>query len=200
MDYENNSQQLLLPEYGRNILKMVEHVLTIPDRDERLEYAKRIIEAMSTVDMNTEELGESYRKYSSDYTTKLWDHLAYLSNYQLDIDYPVEITRLSVYATRPDRLPYPQQNMRYRHYGALVEQLIEKVKELPDSELKTTTLKAAGNRMKRNLADWKGDSITNDKVSNDIAEYTDGELSPTFEQHDLIKIEANHRVKNPNNY
>jgi hypothetical protein len=155
---------------------------------------------MGTVDMNTEELGESYRKYSYDYTTKLWDHLAYLSNYQLDIDYPVEITRLSVYATRPDRLPYPQQNMRYRHYGALVEQLIEKVKELPDSELKTTTLKAAGNRMKRNLADWKGDGITNDKVSNDIAEYTDGELSPTFEQHDLIKIEANHRVKNPNNY
>ena len=67
MDYENNSQQLLLPEYGRNILKMVEHVLTIPDRDERLEYAKRIIEAMGTVDMNTEELGESYRKYSYDY-------------------------------------------------------------------------------------------------------------------------------------
>ena len=64
MDYDNNAQQLLLPEYGRNILKMVEHALTIPDRDERLEYAKRIIEAMGAVDMNTEELGEGYRKYS----------------------------------------------------------------------------------------------------------------------------------------
>lgn len=200
MDYDNNAQQLLLPEYGRNILKMVEHALTIPDRDERLEYAKRIIEAMGAVDMNTEELGEGYRKYSYDYTTKLWDHLAYLSHYELDIDYPVEITRLSVYSTRPDRLPYPQRNMRYRHYGILVEQLIEKVKDMPDGNLKKSTLKAAGNRMKRNLADWKGDGITNDKVASDIAEYTDGEISPTFERHELIKIDTNHRVKNPNSY
>ncbi|MBR4296785.1 MAG: DUF4290 domain-containing protein [Bacteroidaceae bacterium] len=195
-----DSQQLLLPEYGRNILKMVEHALTIPNREERLEYARRIIEAMGAVDMNTEEFGEGYRKYSLDYTSKLWDHLAYLSNYELDIDYPVEITKLSVISKRPECLPYPQRNMRYRHYGVLVEQLLDKVKELPEGNLKNNTLKAAGNRMKRNLADWKGDGITNDKVARDIAEYTNGELTPEFGHNELIKIDTNHRVKNPNSY
>ena len=196
MNIDNQSQQLLLPEYGRNILKMIEHVLTIPTRKERLAYSKRIIEAMSAVDMNAEEAGEGYRKYSLDYTSKLWDHLAYLTNYQLDIDYPVEITQLSINTTRPTRLPYPQHKMRYRHYGTLVEQLIEKLEQLPEGILKQHTLKATANRMKRNLADWKGDGITNDKVAQDITEYTNGKVTPNFGQHDLIRIDYNHRVKN----
>lgn len=196
MNFDNHSQQLLLPEYGRNILKMVEYALTIPSRSERLEYAKRIIEAMGAIDMNTEDFGEGYRKYSLDYTSKLWDHLAYLSNYQLDIDYPVKITKLSIDAPHPNRLPYPQHKMRYRHYGALVEQLLDKVKNLPEGPQKHSTIKAAANRMKRNLADWKGDGITNDKVAQDICEYTDGEILPHFEQHELIKIDTYHKVKN----
>lgn len=196
MNIDNQSQQLLLPEYGRNILKMIEHVLTIPNREERLAYSKRIIEAMSAVDMNAEEAGEGYRKYSLDYTSKLWDHLAYLTNYQLDIDYPVEITQLSINTTRPTRLPYPQHKMRYRHYGTLVEQLIEKMEQLPEGILKQHTLKATANRMKRNLADWKGDGITNDKVAQDITEYTNGKVTPNFGLHDLIRIDYNHRVKN----
>ena len=193
----NNEQKtLLLPEYGRNILKMVEYALTIPCRHQRLEYAKRIIEAMGAVDMNTEDFGEGYRRYSLDYTSKLWDHLAYLSNYQLDIDYPVEITQLSINTSHPPRLPYPQKKMRYRHYGALVEQLIEKVRQLPEGTVKKNNLKATANRMKRNLADWKGDGITNDKVASDISEYTNGEINPFFGQHKLIKIATYHKVKN----
>lgn len=192
----NNEQKtLLLPEYGRNILKMVEYALTIPCRHQRLEYAKRIIEAMGAVDMNTEDFGEGYRRYSLDYTSKLWDHLAYLSNYQLDIDYPVEITQLSINTSHPPRLPYPQKKMRYRHYGALVEQLIENVRQLPEGPVKKNYLKATANRMKRNLADWKGDGITNDKVASDISEYTNGEINPFFGQHELIKIDTYHKVK-----
>lgn len=196
MNLEHQSQQLLLPEYGRNILKMIEHVLTIPSREARLAYSKRIIEAMSAVDMNVEDAGEGYRKYSLDYTSKLWDHLAYLTNYQLDIDYPVKITKLSIETIRPNRIPYPQHKMRYRHYGTLVEQLINKMEQLPEGSLKQNILKATANRMKRNLADWKGDGITNDKVAQDIAEYTDGNVNPHFAPHDLIKIDHNHRVKN----
>ncbi len=196
MNADHQSQQLLLPEYGRNILKMIEHVLTIPSREARLAYSKRIIEAMSAIDMNVEEAGVGYRKYSQDYTSKLWDHLAYLSKYELDIDYPVEITRLSLETISPHRLPYPQHKMRYRHYGNLVEQLIDKMVQLPEGNLKQNTLKAVANRMKRNLADWKGDGITNDKVALDIAEYTNGEIKPHFKPYDLIKIDHNHRVKN----
>ena len=193
----NNEQKpLLLPEYGRNILKMVEYALTIPCRHQRLEYAKRIIEAMGAVDMNTEDFGEGYRRYSLDYTSKLWDHLAYLSNYQLDIDYPVEITQLFINTSRPVRLPYPQKRMRYRHYGTLVEQLIEKVRQLPEGSAKMNNLKATANRMKRNLADWKGDGITNEKVASDISEYTNGEINPFFGQNELIKIDTYHKVKN----
>ena len=193
----NNEQKpLLLPEYGRNILKMVEYALTIPCRHQRLEYAKRIIEAMGAVDMNTEDFGEGYRRYSLDYTSKLWDHLAYLSNYQLDIDYPVEITQLFINTSRPVRLPYPQKRMRYRHYGTLVEQLIEKVRQLPEGSAKMNNLRATANRMKRNLADWKGDGITNEKVASDISEYTNGEINPFFGQNELIKIDTYHKVKN----
>ena len=70
------------------------------------------------------------------------------------------------------------------------------MQHLPEGNTKKTTLKAVANRMKRNLADWKGDGITNDKVAQDIAEYTNGEVVPHFEKNDLIKIDTFHKVKN----
>jgi len=189
--------QLRLPEYGRLVLQMIERALNIPDRDERNEYAKLIIQVMTVVDAADEDSNSSYRKYSADYQSKLWDHLAYLSDYKLDIDYPVEITRVTPENHKAKSLSYPNHKIKYRHYGHLLEKLLSVANSTEDEEVRTELTLAAANRMKRNLADWKGDGITNEKVALDIREYTDNNLQPNFEEEDLIGIDVHHKVKTP---
>ena len=40
LNYNTNQKQLILPEYGRNIQRMVDHCLAIEDRDERTRCAQ----------------------------------------------------------------------------------------------------------------------------------------------------------------
>ena len=47
LTYNTQLKHLKLPEYGRNIHQMVEHCLTIEDRDERTRCAHSIINCMS---------------------------------------------------------------------------------------------------------------------------------------------------------
>ena len=189
--------QLRLPEYGRLVLQMINHAKSISDRNERNEYAKLIIRIMSAIDATDDENSFSYRKYSADYHSKLWDHLAFLSNYELDIDYPVEITRVTPESYNAKSLAYPTHNIRYKHYGHMLEKLLHTLGETEDSELQNALMIATANRMKRNLADWKGDGITNDKVAADIAEYTENKIQPNFGKNVLINIDVNHKVKTP---
>ena len=84
MEYQKRDD-LVLPEYGRNIQKMVDYALTIEDRDERTQCAKAIINTMGNLFPVLKQ--EEHRH-------KLWDHLAIMSKFQLDIDWPYEIGEL----------------------------------------------------------------------------------------------------------
>ncbi len=72
-----------------------------------------------------------------DFKHKLWDHLAIMSGFELDIDYPYEIIRKDNLVTRPDHIPYNTTRMRYRHYGHTLEVLIKKAIEFPRRKRKT---------------------------------------------------------------
>lgn len=61
-----------------------------------------------------------------DFKHKLWDHLAIMSDFKLDIDYPYEIIRKDNLVTKPDSIPYPSTKIRYRHYGRTLEVLIKR--------------------------------------------------------------------------
>lgn len=168
MKYNTNEEKLKLPEYGRLIQKMVEHACTIQDRKERQEYAQRIVRIMAQLNPQLKNI--------PNFTHKLWDHLAYMANYELEIDYPVEICKREE-GSRPQKLPYPQGSIRYRHYGRLIENAIKKLSEEPDDEQRERRLLLVANRMKRNLAAWKGGSATDNKVARDLETYSDGKLS-----------------------
>ncbi len=171
-DYNSTREKLKLPEFGRHVQDMVEHALTIADRDERLRYAEAIVQVMAGVSPKTRSM--------PDYRQKLWDYLAYLSDYRLDIDYPCEITRQDA-AARPARLVYPGGPVRLRHYGRLIEQAIAHAEDMPEGEERDAFVRLVGNRMKRNLADWKGDGVQDAKVARDIAHYTEGKIVPDFD-------------------
>lgn len=118
MDYNTQKKKLLLPEYGRNIQKMVDHILTIQDRDERTRAAKTIIDVMGNLYPHLRDV--------PDFRHKLWDHLAIMSGFKLDIETPYPLPSLEKINEKPEKLPYQTNHIKYRHYGKLVEKLIEK--------------------------------------------------------------------------
>lgn len=184
-EYNTTREKLKLPEYGRLVQNMVEYALTITDRTERQAYAQAIVDVMAGLNPKMKDV--------DDYQHKIWDHLAYISDYKLDIDYPFEITEHRGAATKPERLSYPKSEIRFRHYGRLIEKAISELKDMTDEEEKKTLTRLVANRMKRNLADWKGDGVQDAKVARDIAYYTEGKVQPDFSQpgEELIQIGEN---------
>lgn len=173
-DYNSTRKNLRLPEYGRLVQDMVDYALTLADREERQHYAEAIVGVMVGLNPKMKDV--------TDYQHKIWDHLAYLADYKLDIDYPFEITEHRDGMKKPEKLSYPKGHIRFRHYGRLVERAMEELKTMPEGSERDELTRLIANRMKRNLADWKGDGVEDTKVARDIAFYTEGHVHPDFEE------------------
>ena len=166
LDYNTHREQLLMPEYGREIQKMVDYAVSLTDKSERRNCAQEIIRMMET---KVPELHDN-----ADFEQTLWDHLYLMSHKQLDIDWPFDVTAAEKLQEKPKAIPLPQEGMRLRHYGKLLEQLFEKLKTMPEGEERDALAYYTANQMKRNLATWGHGSMDDEKVANDLAYYTDG--------------------------
>ena len=116
MIYNTQKKKLVLPEYGRNIQNMVDHCLSINDRDERKKCAYAVVEIMGNMFPHLRDV--------NDFKHILWDHLAIMADFKLDIDFPYEVVTSEDLQTKPDRLNYSRPDMKYRHYGKLLERMI----------------------------------------------------------------------------
>lgn len=169
VDYNTGRPKLILSEYGRCIQNMVEYAKTLEDKSERQRCAETIIKFMAGM---TEKNGND-----DDFAQKLWNHLAAMANYELDIDYPVQIEKIAECRKQHDKIPYPQKRISKRHYGALMEAAIAKIAETKDPVEKKQLIQVLANQMKRDLGRWNKDSMNDEKVLDDLASYTDGEVS-----------------------
>jgi hypothetical protein len=75
---------------------------------------------------------------------------------------------------KPQPLPLPQNTIKLRHYGRLVEELTEKLKTMPAGDERDELVRLTANQMKRDLIQWGHGSIDDEKVIDDIARLTDG--------------------------
>lgn len=168
LTYNTHRPRLILPEYGRAIQRMVDHCITIPNREERTRCAYSIISAMARIQPKVKEL--------EDWKQILWDHLAYMSGFKLDIDYPVEVSAPDKHSSRPEKVPYPRRHIRYRHYGKDVELIIAKAIEMPEGPERDELVNLVANHMKKLLLAVNKDSVDDAKIFKDLAEYSHGML------------------------
>ena len=126
LDYNTQREQLILPEYGREVQNMVDYALSLPDKEERQRCAESIIVIMDRMFPQNHE--------NPDYKQKLWDHLAIMSNFQLDIDWPYDISGAAKIATKPEPLDYPMTQIPVRHYGKMLFDVFEHLKTMPAGE------------------------------------------------------------------
>ena len=166
LDYNTQRELLQMPEYGREIQRMIDHAVTLPTKEERLLCAKTIVKLMETKVPQIRE--------NSGYEQTLWDHLYIMSHKQLDIDWPYDISGAEKFHDKPQPMKLPQSNVRLRHYGKLVIELLEKLKDMPEGGERDELIRLTANQMKRDLVQWGHGSIDDEKVADDMARMTDG--------------------------
>ena len=119
---------MALPEYGRNVQKMVDHIKTIEDRNERNRAARTIIQIMGNLNPHLRDEG--------DFKHKLWDHLALIAEFDLDIDSPYPMPEPTRFVEKPRQVPYQQGNIKFLHYGKIIELMIDAAVKLEEGEEK----------------------------------------------------------------
>ncbi len=168
MEYNTTREKLLIPEYGRNVQKMVEYMMTIPERDKRTRYAEMIIDLMATLNPGL--------KIMEDYRHKLWDHLYLISDFKLDVDSPYPAPSREEMFRRPDPLPYPQTKVAVRHFGKNLNALIEKALAETDEEKRRNLTQLVGYYMKLAYINWHREPVHDDMIRNELSVLTHGQL------------------------
>ena len=168
MEYNTQRKKMELPEYGRSVQNMVDHALTIEDREERQRCANTIVNIMGGMFPHLRDV--------PDFKHKLWDHLAIMSDFKLDIDYPFEIVKKEDLVVKPEKLAYPNADFRYRHYGRFLEGMVKKVVEIEDEEEKKQLINLLAIQMKKDLNNWNKEGIEDQKIVDDLREYSNGAI------------------------
>ena len=166
LDYNTQRDPLLMPEYGREIQKMIDYAVTIEDKEQRQLCAETIVRMMAsrlTQQLNNEDMEQT-----------LWDHLYIMSHKQLDIEWPYDVSNAEKINHKPQPLKRVSGNVRLRHYGRLVEERFEKLKSMPAGEERDALVSLTANQMKLDLAMWGHGSMDDERVASDIAAFTDG--------------------------
>jgi hypothetical protein len=170
MDYNYNTQRkmLVLPEYGRNIQKMVDFLLTIEDREERNRATRAVIAIMGNLNPHLRDI--------SDFKHKLWDHLQLMSDFKLDIDSPYDKPTPEVLFEKPRPVPYNNYNIRYKHYGKITELMIKEAVNFPEGKEREALIRLIANHMKKCYLTWNREVVTDDIIFEDLKNLSNGQI------------------------
>jgi hypothetical protein len=180
LDYNTQRELLQMPEYGREIQRMIDYAITLPSKEERFRCAKTIVKLMESKVPQIRD--------NSDFEQTLWDHLYLMSHKQLDIDWPYDISEAEKFHCKPKPMKLPQSNIRLRHYGKLVGEMLDKLKEMPEGAERDELTRLTANQMKRDLMQWGHGSIDDEKVADDMARMTDGAIQLDLNNFSFARI------------
>lgn len=188
LTYNTQLKKLVLPEYGRNIQQMVDHCLTIQDRDERTRCAYSIINIMGNLFPNLRDV--------EDFRHKLWDHLAIMADFKLDIDFPYETISAENLKTVPSKVEYTTSQSILRHYGKYIELMILKASTMNDGEEKNILLSMIANHMKKIMISANTDSVDDEKILHDLFNYSQGKINLSPNEFKLCDFKAEQPTQN----
>ncbi len=160
---------MALPEYGRNVLKMIEHIRSIENEEERNRAAKTIIQIMGNLNPNLRDV--------TDFKHKLWDHLMIIADFKLELDSPYPAPDRQKLVAKPNRVPYHNGEIKYAHYGRIVQLLIDAASEMTDGEEKDYLINLILNQMKKDYLTWNKQQVADELIIRDMKDMSKGRLN-----------------------
>lgn len=178
MEYNNKLTPIAMPEYGRHIQKLVQYCMSIEDRDKRNLCARKIVRTMSGLSPE--------RRETPDSDTVYWDHLAIISGFKLDIDYPEGTITEDRMLEKPKPLPYINNRIKFRYYGHIIEGMIKKVCKMEVGRERAMLEYFIATQMKRSYMTWNSDTVDDLQIFKDLFELSEGEIMLTPENCKLV--------------
>ncbi len=177
LEYNTEREQLIIPEYGRHLQKMINHAVAIEDRNERNRVAKSIIAVMGNLQPHLRDVPE--------FQHKLWDQLFIISDFKLDVDTPFPVLTKEKLQERPDPLDYPQNFPKYRFYGNNIKRMIDVANSWEDGDLKTALTFTIANHMKKCYLNWNKDTVEDSVIFDHLFELSNGKINLKGSSEDL---------------
>lgn len=168
-EYNTGRRVLKLPEYGRNVQKMVDYLKTIEDREKRNEQARAVVKVM--------ELLNPQVHLQDNYEQKLWDHLQIIADFELDVDSPYPMPQMDSLDTPPDPVPLEKRTMKSSHYGKSIPSLIDLVAGVEDAETREMLLRNLAAFMKMQYLTWNKDTVSDETIFADIERMSGGRIA-----------------------
>lgn len=189
LEYNTSRERLTMPEYGRGVLKMVEHLLTIEDKAKRTEQARAVIKSMEILNPQVRQ--------QENWEQKLWDHLFILSGFQLDVDSPYPLPTPEQFETKPIAIPMKGTKIRAAHYGRNIERIIDLLTEEPDGPVKTAMIRNLALYMRTQYLIWNKDNVADETIFADLEKLSDYRIKVPADIEPLSKIAADGNYNRP---
>jgi hypothetical protein len=186
--YNTEVEKLQMPEYGRNVLKMVEQLKDIPDRAKRTEQAQAVVKVMESLNPQVHQ--------QENFAQKLWDHLFIIADYDLDVDSPYPKPIREEVNSKPDPIPLNTKPIRARHYGRNIESILDLIASEPEGETKTAMIRSLAIYMRQQYLIWNKDTVADATIFQDIERLSGGRVRVP-EGIELSKISADANFNRP---
>ena len=157
-----------MPEYGRNVLRMVDQLREIPDRAKRTEQAYAVVKVMELLNPQVHS--------QENYAHKLWGHLYMIAGYDLDVDSPWPCPVAEEFTTDPVPIPMKGSKIKAFHYGRNIESIINLICEQPEGEVKTELIRSLAIYMRQQYLIWNKDSVADETIFADIEKLSGGRI------------------------
>ena len=188
--YNTERVKLYIPEYGRNVQKMVDYLKTIEDRQKRNEQAKAVIKVMEILNPAV-HLQENYEQ-------KLWDHLFIISGFDLDVDAPYPMPAPESLQEPPLPVPIQKKPIKATHYGRNIESIIDLIAEQEEGEVKVSMIRSLAVYMRQQYLIWNKDTVSDETIFQDIVKLSEGRVTVP-EGMQLGKMDNNSNFARPGN-
>ncbi len=168
MDYNTQRKKLLMPEYGRNVQRMIEQVMLIPDKEKRNEQIRAVVAAMGILNPQLRDM--------SDFKHKLWDHVQIISDFQLDIDSPYPLPTRETLQRRPNPIPLQHEPLEVMHYGRNIQNMILAIGQHEEGDVKNAMVRSLAHYMRQQYLIWNKDSVADELIFRDIERMSEGKI------------------------
>jgi hypothetical protein len=168
MEYNTQREQLVISEYGRNVHNMARHIRTLPTLEERNKAASSLIDIMAILNPQPKDVAE--------HKHKLWDHFFLIAGLDIEVDSPYPKPSAEVLERRPERLPYPATNIKIRHYGKILEQLIQEAVGMEEGPERQALCEYIANFMKLSYRNWNKSVINDEDIFQDLKKLSQGRI------------------------
>jgi len=168
LEYNTSREEMIIPEYGRHIQKMINYASSKKSKDDRNKLARAIISIMGNLQPHLRDV--------PDFQHKLWDQLFIMSDFKLDADSPFEKPSREVLEAKPDPLSYPQSFPKYRFYGNNIKIMIDEAVKWDKGEMKEALIYTIANHMKKCFLNWNKDNVEDAVIFDHLFELSEGKI------------------------